>query len=158
VKNLTLQDIRARLSKWLDPSEVSHTFQVVALPFGNLGTTEAVPVVSSESEVTHGNDINAVAGSIITRRQGLAPGVYDVWWNFSLRTAVAAVMLVQVEDSGGNLRWGTGFVCGDSIDGGQSMSRIAFMTVDPDDQIVFRNENTVVGTLDFNTAIVQRLP
>lgn len=153
------QQIRHRLSRFfrLDTSQAEPQ-RVLSVPFGKEGTCDTTPVVTNSSEVIHGAVVNPTAGSIITRRRQLTPGVYDVWWNFAVSGALYVRVSLQVEDSASNLRYGTGFTVSDAADGGASTGRLAFLTVGDDDEIVFRCDLTITGSIYFNYAITQRLP
>lgn len=157
MRQLGVQEIRERLAAWLQVGSVS-AVATVPLPFGKLGATEFPPVISSEAEVRHGSVANPGAGDIITRRRLLDIGVYDVWWDIGFSSATLGFMAVNVEDSSGNLRYGTGFNCSDMQDGGSMNGRLAFLTVAQDDEIVIRIELAVTTTVFFNSVIIQRFP
>lgn len=158
MKQLNLAEIRTRLASWLDPGRVNQLGEILAVPFGRYGTTPAIPVMAMMDEGFHGNVINPSGADIMLRRQGLTPGVYDVWWDFSVNSAAPSMFSVGVEDASGTARWGTGFTSSDNADQSPSQGWLAFMVPVQDDEIVFRTDNAITGNVRWNAAIIQRIP
>ncbi len=158
MRQLSLQDIRARFAQWIESPR--RPAPVYAIPFGKLGTTENIPVISNMAEAVHASWTDPLQNDILAERRNLDPGVYDVWWYFALSNTGNFALSLNVEDNDGNVRYGTGFPFGHVEDGGASTGRIAFMTLEQDDAIVFRNDTAITGTklVYANATFVQRLP
>ncbi len=147
------------LAQFLDVARFGIPGQVVSLPFGKLGTTPVCPVAGSDGELFHGESANPIANEIFLEATNLTSGVYDVWWDFGLGISDRVRVSLNVETDGGTKRYGTGFTCGDSADGGNITAAIALMVSEEGDAIRFRSDNLHGSTTVYwNAAIVRRLP
>ncbi len=158
MKQLIPDDLKARLAAFLDLSRFPLRAPRVSIPLGRLGTYDVVPVISSPAEIRHGLIGAPSSGDLITRRQQLDIGVYDVWWDFAIYSVEATQISIHLENealtvirltTGFNLM-GTGAV--------QNQGHLAILTMEQNDQITFRIDATITGVIGFNSVIIQRLP
>ncbi len=158
MRQLIPDDIKARLAAFLDLSTVPVRVSTVSIPFGRFGTNNDVPVILGPESVRHGATGAPGAGEVITRRQQLDIGVYDVWWEIAILAVEVGTFTIAVENFDNTIiRFSAGFTnLGSSV--GVSHGRLAILTVEQDDQIIIRTDAAIVGTVAFNSVIIQRLP